>query len=127
MDGIVCSSCHTWMPMETKTCSSCSTALVYDGDSKNIIDRIHANCLIHRYAGSDLLEPAVILKEGKSNFKVATHLKEYPKPITIAKDKVYAFNHSLLSSIQTLRNERTATMLRYDQLIQSHWQKLKLY
>lgn len=125
MDGVVCRYCHTWMPLETEVCSGCSTGLVFDGEDKNIIDRIQADCLVHRYEGSDLLEPAVIVKEGKSRMQVAIQLKDYAKPVCVAKSKVFAFNHQLLSAIQTLRNERTAAMRRYDQLIQSHWQRLK--
>jgi len=58
---------------------------------------------------------------------VATKLKEYNAPVVIPKQNVYAFNQNILSSIQALRNERTATIMRYDQLIQSHWQHLEPY
>lgn len=79
------------------------------------------------YEGSDLLEPASVIKEGKVNVKVATKLKEFACPITVPKSKVYAFSQTSLGAIQALRNERTAAIMRYDKLIQSHWQQLKPY
>ncbi len=127
MDGVVCNTCHTWLPLDLSNCPGCNSNIVLDGESKNVIDRIQPNCLIHRYEGSDLLESAVVIKEGKANIKVATKLKEYAKPVTIPKQKVFTFNQNLLSSIQALRNERTATINRFDRLIQSHWQNLKPY
>jgi hypothetical protein len=127
MDGIICSQCHTWMTPHVKNCPNCNTTIFLDGENKNIIDRIQPNCLIYRYHGSDLLEPAVIIKQLKVNVKVATKLQEYANPILVPKEKVFTFNQNILSSIQGLRNERTATMVRFDQLIQSHWQHLKPY
>ncbi len=127
MDKIICGSCHTWLTSDSSHCPSCNTEIFLDGDNKNIIDRIQPNCLVYRYAGSDILEPAVIIKQNKVNVRVATKLQEYTTPIVIAKQNVYAFNQNILSSIQALRNERTATMMRYDQLIQSHWQHLEPY
>lgn len=127
MDGVICSNCHSWLTAEGNNCPNCGSEIILDGDGKNVIDRIQPNCLIHRYAGSDLLEPAVIIKEGKTNLKVATKLREYPNPVTVPKTKVFAFNQDILTAIQALRNERTATIMRYDQLIQTHWQKLKPY
>lgn len=127
MDGVVCTNCHTWLPLSEASCPGCNTPIICDGHDKNVIDSIEANCLINRYDGSDLLEPAVILKEGKVNLKVAAKLKDYAAPVSIRKDKVYAFNQNALSSIQSLRNERTAAMLRYDELIKAHWHTLKPY
>lgn len=127
MDGIICASCHTWLTADLTTCPTCNTALYLDGDGKNIIDRIQPNCLIYRYAGSDILEPAIVLKQSKINLRVATKLQEYKAPIVVAKQNAYAFNQPILSAIQALRNERTATIMRYDQLIQSHWQQLQPY
>lgn len=125
MEGIVCAGCHTWLDMSMTICPECSAAIIGDGENKNVIDRLQPNCLIHRYEGSDLLEPAVLIKEGKTNYKVATKLREYAKPVVVPKTKVFCFDQNVLSSIQALRNERTATINRYDQLIQSHWKHLK--
>jgi hypothetical protein len=127
MDGVVCTNCHTWLPLSESACPGCHTPIIYDGSDKNVIDCIEANCLINRYEGSDLLEPAVVLKEGKVNLKVATKLKDYAAPVSVRKDRVYAFNQDVLSSIQALRNERTATIYRYDELIKTRWQSLKPY
>jgi len=127
MDGIICAGCHTWLTVDFQHCPNCNTAICLDGENKNIIDRLQPNCLIYRYDGSDILEPAVIIKESKVNLRVATKLQEYSKPVVVSKQNVYAFNQSILSAIQALRNERTATMIRYDQLIKSHWQNLEPY
>lgn len=127
MEGVVCMSCHSWLPTPAVNCPHCQNELILDGETKNVIDSLQPDCLIHRYDGSDLLEPAVILKEGKTNMRVATKLIEYNKPISVPKTKVYAFSHAILSSVQSLRNERTATMRRFDQQIQAHWQRLKPY
>jgi len=127
MPGIICNHCHAWLTSDLANCPNCSTTIFLDGDNKNIIDRIQPNCLIYRYDGSDILEPAVIIKQSKINVRVATKLQEYNAPVVVAKHNVYAFNQHILSSIQALRNERTATIMRYDQLIQSHWQHLQPY
>ena len=92
-----------------------------------IMDHLEPNCLIHRYEGSDMLEPAFIIKTGKTNLKVATKLKEYAKPVVVPKQRVYHYDPALFDSIQALRTKRTATIDQYDQLIQSHWQKLLPY
>lgn len=125
MEGVVCAKCFSYLSSISNICPECGQELVVDGTEKTVIDRISPDCLIHRYEGSDLLEPAIIIKEGKVNYKVATKLKEYQHPIVIPKNKVFMFDHTVLSTIQALRNERTATIYRYDQLIQTHWQQLK--
>ena len=127
MNEVVCMSCHNCLPDDLSACPGCGSAIILTGESRNVINRLQPNCLIHRYEGSDLLEPAVILKETKLNCKVATRLKEYAKPVTIPKSKVYAFDQKILGTIQALRNERSATIHRYDQLIQAHWQNLKSF
>lgn len=124
---MLCANCHTWLTADVITCPTCQAPLFLEGDNKNIIDRLHPNCLIYRYAGSDILEPAVVLRQSKVNLRVATKLQEYQTPVVVAKQNVYAFNQNILSAIQALRNERTATIMRYDQLIQSHWQQLQPY
>ncbi len=127
MSGYVCANCHSWIAPEFTTCPECGTDLVFSGDNLNVIDRIQPDCLIYRYDGSDKLEPAVLIKKGKSNDKVATQLKEYSKPVTVPQNQVFHFDQSIYSSIQSLRNERMAAMKRFDQMIQLHWQKLKRY
>lgn len=127
MEGIVCANCHSWLTLDTPACPGCGEAVVLDGAAKNVIDHMQPDCLIHRYEGSDMLEPAVVLKEGKTNIKAATRLKEYAQPVTVPKSKVYAFDQEILGSIQSLRNERTATIRRYDRQIESQWQQLKPY
>lgn len=127
MDGVVCASCHTWLIPDSAACPACGSPVILEGEGKTVIDHLQPNCLIHRYEGSDLLEPAAVIKVGKSNVKAATRLKEYAKPITVPKHKVFSFDQTVLSSVQALRNERTATIHRYDQMIQSHWQHLRPY
>jgi hypothetical protein len=126
MEGVVCASCHAWL-VATGACPGCGGEIVLAGEGKNVIDRLEPNCLIHRYDGSDMLEPAIVLKEGKTNIKAATKLREYSHPVTVPKQKVFRFDQNTLGAIQALRNERTATVMRYDQMIQSHWQRLKPY
>jgi hypothetical protein len=127
MEGIVCAHCHSLLDVDVPVCPGCGGPVVLDGAGKNVIDRLLPNCLIHRYEGSDLLEPAVVIKEGKTNIKAATRLREYAHPVTVHKSKVYAFDQDILGTIQALRNERTATIRRFDQQIGSHWQQLKPY
>ena len=127
MTEIICADCYAWLTSDQTNCPNCNTAISLDGDNKNIIDCIQPNCLIYRYEGSDILEPAVIIRQSKANVRVATKLKEYNAPVVVSKQNVYAFNQDILSSIQALRNERTATIVRYDQLIESHWQQLDPY
>lgn len=127
MEGVVCSNCHSWLTVSKAACPGCGDAVVLEGDGKNVIDRLQPDCLIHRYEGSDMLEPAVVIKEGTVNVKAATKLKEYAHPVTVPKSKVYAFDQGILGSIQALRNERTATIMRFDQQIGSHWKNLKPY
>ncbi|MDT8903099.1 hypothetical protein [Anaeroselena agilis] len=127
MEGIICASCHSWLTIDTGACPGCGCPVVLEGDNKSVIDHLQPNCLIHRYEGSDMLEPAAIVKEGKTNIKAATRLKEYAQPVTVPKNKVYAFDQNILGSIQALRNERTATIRRYDEQIASQWQQLKPY
>jgi len=127
MDGIICANCHSWLAPGSPACPGCGNAVIAAGSGKNIIDRFEPDCLIHRYEGSDLLEPAVVIKQGKSNIKAATKLKEYAQPVTVPRQKVYAFDAATLGAIQSLRNERTAAIRRYDRQILAHWQKLRPY
>jgi len=127
MSEFICNHCYTWLTSDLTQCPNCDTTISLDGDSKNIIDCIEPNCLIYRYEGSDILEPAVIIRQSKANVRVATKLQEYNAPVVVSKHNVYAFNQDILSAIQALRKERTATIVRYDQLIQTHWQHLDPY
>lgn len=127
MDGVVCAKCNSYLPVTSSNCPGCNAAIILDGENKTVIDRIQPNCLIHRYDGSDLLEPAVVLKAGKINYKIATKLQDYAKPVTVPKHKVYMFNPNILSGVQSLRNERTATVRRYEKLIEAQWKYLKPY
>lgn len=127
MNEIVCASCHACFSYGAKECPSCHTKLIYTGDDMNIITGISPNCLVHRMRGSDRLEPAVLLKEGRTNVKVATRLAEYARPLTVPKAETYLFSADLLAHIQALRNERTAAIHRYDAQIASYWQSLTPY
>lgn len=125
MDGVVCLKCNSYFTHTSSNCPSCGSEIVLDGDAKTVIDHLTPNCLVHRYDGSDLLEPAVVLKAGRSNYKVALKLQDYAKPVTVPKHKVYMFNEDILQSVQGLRNERTASVMRFEQLIGSQWNKLQ--
>lgn len=127
MNEIVCASCHACFSYGASECPSCHTALIYTGDEANVITSFSPNCLVHRMRGSDRLEPAVLLKEGRTNVKVATRLAEYAKPLTVPKSETYTFSADLLAHIQALRNERTAAMHRYDAQIAVYWQALTPY
>jgi DNA-directed RNA polymerase subunit RPC12/RpoP len=127
MDGVVCAKCNTYFPNTQTICPNCGLEVILKGDNKSVIDRLNPNCLVHRYDGSDLLEPAVVLKAGRSNYKVAIKLQDYAKPVTVPKHKVYMFNKELLSSVQNLRAERSASMMRFEQQIASHWNQLQPY
>ena len=125
MDGVVCSKCNSYLPITHTSCPGCGSDIVLEGKAKSVIDHLNPNCLIHRYDGSDLLEPAVVLKAGRSNYKVALKLQDYAKPVSVPKHKVYMFNQNILSSVQSLRNERTASTMRFEQQIGSHWNHLQ--
>ncbi len=127
MSEIVCASCHACFPHGESECPSCHTVLIYTGDEANVITDFSPNCLVHRMRGSDRLEPAVLLKEGRTNVKVATRLAEYERPLTVPKSETYMFSPDLLAHIQALRNERTAAMHRYDARIAVYWQALSPY
>ncbi|MBO5244903.1 MAG: hypothetical protein J6B02_02260 [Selenomonadales bacterium] len=127
MTDIVCASCHDCFKSGASVCPSCGAELIYAGEDANVITSLAPDCLVHRLRGSDRLEPAVLLKEGRTNVKVATRLAEYAKPLTVPKSETYRFSAELLSHIQSLRNERTAAMHRYDAQIASYWQRLAPY
>lgn len=127
MFEFICDSCKTYVNSPTDICPQCQIKLIFDGTGKNITTALEPNCLIHRYQGSDLLEPARIVKEGKTNVKVAVKLKDLVKPLIIPKQEVFALNPALLTSITALRNERRETMDHYDYLIGEYWEQLDPY
>ena len=127
MDGVVCASCCSFFPRNEASCPGCGAKIILEGASKSVIDQISPNCLVHRYDGSDLLEPAVVLKAGKSNYKVALKLQDYANPVTVPKHKVYMYDQEVLHSVQSLRSERTATVMRFEQEIGSQWNQLQPY
>lgn len=89
------------------------------------MDDFTPNCLVYRYAGSDLLEPAIIVKEGKKNFHVATRPQELARPVAVPKNHVYAWDEEIYGAIAALRAQRKDTITRYDALIQEKWQYLR--
>lgn len=127
MSGYVCKKCLTYSAEPQHSCQNCETQLIYEGPDKNILDQLIPDCLVYRYLGSDKLEPAAIVKVGRTNTKVATCLKEFSHPVVVPKSQIYRFDHTTYSAIQGLRNERTSTIERYDLLIRHHWQNLTDY
>lgn len=125
MDGVVCANCNSYLLVSHRNCPGCGSGIVLEGAKKNVIDQMNPNCLVHRYDGSDLLEPAVVLKSGRSNYKVALKLQDYAKPVTVPKHKVYMYNQDLLSSVQSLRSERSASVMSFEQQIGSQWNQLQ--
>lgn len=89
------------------------------------MDGFIPNCLVYRYAGSDLLEPAIIVKKGKKNFHVATRPEELARPVAVPKHNVYALDQEIYDAITALRTQRKETITRYDALIQEKWQYLR--
>lgn len=127
MNEVVCPVCHAYLSGMPAVCPTCTHPLIYTGDERNVITRLEPNLLIHRYRGSDLLELAVLIKEGRTNCKVATHLREYARPLTVKKSEVYVLDPTLLASIEALRQERRDTMQRYDKKMADYWHHLTPY
>lgn len=124
MQEVICTTCNSCFNADAASCPGCNQVPVLSGSNKNVIDQLTPNCLIHRYDGSDLLEPATIIKTGRTNYKVALKLADYNKPITVAKTKAYHYDPKVLTAIQMLRQERTNTMNDFDQKIGSYWNQL---
>ncbi len=123
----ICAQCYTSVADQSTTCPGCGQKLFYTGNDKNVLDKLIPNCLIYRYEGSDMLEPALLVKACKTNAKVATNLREISHPITLSKDRVYSFDKSIFQSIQELRQQRTNIVQDFDQQIQTYWTKLTPY
>lgn len=127
MSEFICNHCSTYINGDETHCPQCGAAFIFSGDEKNITDSLEPNCLVYRYDGSDLLETAVIVKQGKVNVKAATRLKELAKPVTIAKNRIYAYNPDIWAAINDLRAQRKTAMQEYDALISKQWEKLTPY
>lgn len=127
MNEVVCPVCHAYLDNMPIVCPACTHPLVYTGDERNVIISFKPNLLIHRYRGSDLLEMAVLIKEGRTNCKVATQLREYARPLTVKKSEVYTLDKTLLAAIESLRQERYDTMQQYDKKMADYWHRLTPY
>lgn len=127
MSEFVCAHCNAYFQNVPETCPQCGEALCYEGGEKNVVDALAPNCLVHRYRGSDLLEPAQLLKVGKVNAKVALRLKDVAKPVSVPKEEVFRLDEAVLSSINALREERCEAMRCFDERIGGHWNKLVAY
>lgn len=127
MSEFICARCNAYFREAQAACPQCRTPLFYEGADKNVVDAFAPNCLVHRYRGSDLLEPALLLKVGKVNAKVAFHLKDIVKPVSVPKEEVFRLDEEVLHSINALRDERCETMRRFDERIGCCWQKLVAY
>lgn len=127
MCEFICNCCRTYHDSKATICSKCQTKLVFQGSDKNITDTLAPDCLIHRYRGSDLLELACVVKEGKVNVKVALKLKDYAKPVVVPKSEVFCMDPSVYASISALRADRRKEMDRYDDLIAAYWSRLEPY
>ena len=123
----ICNSCNTYFNYAETKCPNCQTTFIFNGNEKNITDSLSPNCLVHRYQGSDLLEIAMVLKEGKTNMKIAITLKDLLKPITVPKSEVFKVDKKILSAITKLRAQRKARMEKYDEDIAAYWNKLQIY
>lgn len=123
----ICNSCQGYADRPVSHCPHCQTPLILAGPEKNITDSIKPDCLVHRYQGSDLLEPALVLKEGKINMKVAVKLKDLAKPLTVPKAEVFRNNDAVFQAITALRRQRKEQMEEFDKAIAAYWKKLQNY
>lgn len=122
--ALICNSCKKEFHSFSAACPHCQTTIILEGAGKNISETFVPDCLIHRYRGSDLLEPAVVLKKGKTNLKIAIRAKDLAKPITVPKDAVFQYDETIFRSVCALRDDRCETMRRYDAEIGAYWNKL---
>lgn len=127
MSEFICARCSAYFQAARELCPQCQTALFYEGEDKNVVDALAPNCLVHRYRGSDLLEPALLLKVGKVNAKVAFRLRDIARPVSVPKEEVFRLDEAVLASINALRDERCEEMRRFDERIGTCWQKLVAY
>lgn len=123
MHILICRNCFS--PNTAPTCcTQCGSMFVTEGTNKNIIDTFVPTCLAHRYEGSDLLEPAAIVKEGKRYFYVATQLMEYAHPTKVPKERVFKYNQALLDDVNKLRKERRDYVADIDTRMHVLWSQL---
>lgn len=127
MTEAVCRHCRTYLAEPLAVCPVCASPLIYIGEDQSVIRTLPADCLVHRYRGSDLLEPAAILSEGRTNIKIATRLADYNRPLTAPKRETYVLDRALLSQINDLRAERRRAVEAYDEKIAACWQHLTPY
>ncbi|MEM5770783.1 MAG: hypothetical protein AAGU32_21235 [Bacillota bacterium] len=124
MNILICKSCFS--PNTTPTCCThCGSLFITEGADKNVIDTFAPTCLVHRYEGSDLLEPAAIVKEGKRYHYVATGLLEYARPTKVAKERVFKYDQALLDSVTLLRKERRDYVTAIDTRMAGLWTQLQ--
>lgn len=124
MNIVICRNCLS-PNAPSSHCTQCGTTFITEGGNKNIIDKFEPTCLVHRYEGSDLLEPAAVVKEGKRYFYVATQLLEYARPAKVPKTRVFNFNQALLDSVNQLRKERKEYVATIDARMAALWTQLE--
>lgn len=125
MNILVCQNCFSPNTTDACSCTKCGSMFETEGTRKNIIDTFEPTCLIHRYEGSDLLEPAAIVKEGKRYLYVATQLLEYAHPTKVPKERVFKYNPDLLSNVDQLRKERRNYVEAVDSRMAELWSQLQ--
>lgn len=125
MNILICQNCFS--PNNPSTCcSQCGSTFITEGAQKNVIDTFEPTCLVHRYAGSDLLESATIVKEGKRYLYVATQLLEYSHPTKVPKERVFKYNRELLSAVNQLREQRRDYVAAIDTQMAELWSSLQV-
>lgn len=124
MHIVICQNCNS--PNSAATCcTECGSMFITEGTNKNTIDTFIPTCLVHRYEGSDLLEPAVVVKEGKRYLYVATQLLEYAHPTKVPKERVFKYNQTLLGDVNQLRKDRKDYVAAIDTRMSALWSQLK--
>lgn len=126
MHILICQSCFS-PNSASACCTQCGTMFVTEGEAKNVIDTFEPTCLVHRYEGSDLLEPATVVKEGKRYLYVATQLLEYAHPTKVPKERVFTYNQALLNDVNHLRKERRDYVDAIDVRMAELWSQLHTF
>lgn len=124
MHILICQNCFS--PNAAATCcTQCGSMFMTEGTNKNVIDTFIPTCLVHRYEGSDLLEPATVVKEGKRYLYVATQLLEYAHPTKVPKERVFKYDQALLDDVNQLRKDRKDYVTTIDTRMAALWSQLK--